>query len=375
MEQTFWHDLPRPIIGLAPMDGISDHPFRHIQKKYGSPALVYTEFSNVENICLGDLRLLRNFLYDESQRPIVAQIYGHTPDAFYQVAILLCELGFDGIDINMGCPARSIAHAGAGAGLIRTPPLAQQIVRAAQRGVMDWRNGAKVADCADISPAIAATAAVRRQRLPAAYRQRRPIPVSVKTRIGYDRPVVHDWIPTLLETEPAAIGVHGRTLKQRYKGSADWDAIGRAAELTRPTPTLFLGNGDVGSHAEARQKARDYRVDGVLIGRASYGNPFIFCPPGNLDEDCDEHPAPTDRAHTFARIALEHSLLYAKTFSGEARYHFLPMRKHLGWYARGMESAVGLHQALRTRLLQTHSAEEVEQVLQPMTHPARPGHG
>jgi hypothetical protein len=118
--QSFWHALPRPLIGLAPMDGITDHPFRHIQKKYGNPAIMYTEFTSVEALCHGDWQSMNHLLYDESQRPIIAQIYGRTPLYFRQIAVLLCELGFDGIDINMGCPAKSVANGGCGAGLIRT---------------------------------------------------------------------------------------------------------------------------------------------------------------------------------------------------------------------------------------------------------------
>ena len=112
----FWQTLPRPIIGLSPMDGVTDHPFRHIQKRYGNPDLLVTEFVRVEQLCAGEVKLLRMLLYDESQRPIVAQVYGTTPDVFRATAVLLCRLGFDGIDINMGCPSSSVAENGAGAG-------------------------------------------------------------------------------------------------------------------------------------------------------------------------------------------------------------------------------------------------------------------
>jgi tRNA-dihydrouridine synthase len=337
------------------MDGISDHPFRHIQKKYGNPVLVYTEFTSVEMLCLGDARLLRHFLYDETQRPIIGQIYGRTPHYFYQAAILLCELGFDGIDINMGCPARTVAQTGSGAALIQTPQLAQEIVRATQQGVRDWVNGATVRDCPDISPATAARVRARHERLPAAYRAPRAIPVSVKTRIGYDKPVVAEWVSALLETEPVAIGLHGRTLKQSYRGAADWDAIGCAAELTRSTDTLLLGNGDVASAHDVHWRADAYGVDGALIGRASYGNPFVFHN-GTREE---RHPAANDRMHVLTEIALEHSFLYERTFQHEEKYHFLPMRKHLGWYARGISG----EPELRARLLQTHSPVEVAQLL------------
>src|SRR3954469_12057552 len=195
---TFWETLPHPILGLSPMDGVTDHAFRHIQKKYGNPMLLFTEFTSVDGICAGASALLKDFLYDESQRPIIGQIYGRSPRTFYQTAIVLCQLGFDGIDINMGCPAKSIAHAGAGAGLIRTPSLAQEIVRATKCGVQDWLNGATVRDCVDVPAAMAKEVEAMHGRLPAAIQQRRPLPVSVKTRIGYDHSQVNEWIPQLL---------------------------------------------------------------------------------------------------------------------------------------------------------------------------------
>jgi len=347
--ETFWHRLPRPIIGLAPMDGVSDQPFRHIQKKYGDPMLVYTEFTSVEMLCLGDARLLRHFLYDETQRPIIGQIYGRTPHYFYQVAILLCELGFDGIDINMGCPARTVAQTGSGAALIQTPQRAQAIIRATQRGVRDWQNGATVHDCPALSPAIAAEVARRQAQLPVPYQQRRTVPVSVKTRIGYDTPVVQEWIACLLEMEPVAIGLHGRTLQQGYAGAADWDAIARAAELTHVTDTLLLGNGDVASTADAHWRVVAYGVEGILIGRASYGNPFVFHSDTN-----------GSHAQRLSAIALEHAHLYEQAFWDADKYHFLPMRKHLGWYAKSMRAP----KHVRAALLQTHDPHEVASVLQ-----------
>lgn len=360
-EPAFWARLPRPIVGLAPMDGVGDHPFRHIQKKYGNPDLVYTEFTNVEALCHGDMQSLLNLLYDESQRPIIAQIYGRTPALFRQIAILLCELGFDGIDLNMGCPSKSVANGGCGAGLIRTPDLAQTLIRETRAGVEAWRNGATLADCHDLSPRIAVHALAWRERLPAAYQARRPIPVSVKTRIGYESPAVEAWIPRLLEMAPAAITLHGRTLRQAYRGQADWEAIGRAAELAHTTDTLLLGNGDVASLADARWRANSYGVDGVLIGRASWGNPFVF-----RDEDGGENtdPAATEemaelRRAQRAQIALEHAQFYEQTLRRFPRYYFLPMRKHLGWYIKDVFHA----RQLRARLMQSESAEEVATIL------------
>jgi tRNA-dihydrouridine synthase len=279
-QKSFWAALPRPILGISPMDGVTDFPFRQITKKYGQPAVVYTEFTSVEGVCHGASQLLKDFLFDESQRPVVGQIYGTTPDFFRQTAILLCELGFDGIDINMGCPAKNVAHSGAGAALIRTPDLAQEIIRSVQLGIQQWKNGATAADCANITPEIVEKVAGRKAHLPENYHDRgRYIPVSVKTRVGYDQPVIHEWIPALLETEIDAIALHGRTLKQQYGGLASWELIGEAAALVKSAGKTILGNGDVKSLADAKSKIATYGVDGVLIGRAAMGNPFIFQQP------------------------------------------------------------------------------------------------
>lgn len=334
------------------MDGVTDHACRHIQKKYGQPALLYTEFVAVERIATGDGALLKDFLYDESQRPIIAQVYGHIPEFFPHMALMLCELGFDGIDINMGCPATSIVHRGSGAGLIRTPELAQEIVRATKRGVEDWLNGATLHDIPDAPPQLMAQAEARRRALPAAFQAQRPIAVSVKTRIGYDAPQVNEWIPHLLESEPTAIAVHGRTLHQRYGGNADWDAIGAAAEAARGSRTLILGNGDVRSYEEAVQRVAHYGLDGVLIGRGSNGNPFVFQP-----EPLHTRLA-ADR-YLLLRIALEHARLHEASISRQHPGRFLPMRKHLGWYARGLHGA----NTLRRALVETSNASEVEAIL------------
>lgn len=353
---NFWETLPRPIIGLAPMDGVTDHPFRHIQKKHGNPDVVYTEFTNVDALCHGDWQSQRNLLYDESQRPIIAQIYGRSPEHFRQVAIMLCELGFDGIDINMGCPAKSVANGGCGAGLIRTPDCAQAIVQKVKQGIQDWCNGATTAQCTRLLARFSKEVAARHDLLPATHRQRRPIPVSVKTRIGYDEPTVESWIPHLLESELSAICLHGRTLRQRYSGQADWDAIGRAAELARLTSTLILGNGDVTSRADGESRAADYGLDGVLIGRASFGNPFIFDLNQPPMPDGQDRQARLPIRHRLIEIALEHAHLYDATFRPHKHYRFFTMRKHLGWYVKDISGA----NYMRASLMQVNSVQEVE---------------
>jgi nifR3 family TIM-barrel protein len=351
---TFWQSLHRPILGLAPMSAITDHPYRHIQKKYGAPALLYTEFTAVERIDFGDGDLLKDFLYDESQRPIIGQIYGHMPAHFRRMALLLCELGFDGIDINMGCPSKSIVHRGSGAGLIRTPQVALQILSETKAGVEDWRNGKRLRDDRQTPAHLVAEVEARQARLPAWARERRAIPVSLKTRIGYELPDVAAWVSTLLEGEPAAIALHGRTLRQGYGGLADWEAIARGAELARTAGVPVLGNGDVASWHDAMVKSAAYGLAGVLIGRASYGYPFVFRPPQQHAGD------PQAQGRALLDIALEHAQLYEGSFGQRKRYYFLPMRKHLSWYVRGLPSA----SHLRRELVEVHSLAEATTILQ-----------
>ncbi|MBX3011219.1 MAG: tRNA-dihydrouridine synthase [Caldilineaceae bacterium] len=355
--QTFWETLPQPIIALSPMDGVTDQPFRHLQKKYGSPMLMYTEFTNAEGLCLSNGRLLRDLLYDETQRPIIAQIFGKTPHFFYQAAIVLCELGFDGIDINMGCPSKTVANGGSGAGLIKTPKLAQAIVRATQQGVQDWYNGATAHHCPDIKPRVAAQILAKKQQLPPAYQERRTVPVSVKTRVGYETPIIATWLPYLLDVEPVAICIHGRTLEQGYAGEASWEEIGKAVAIAQGSGILLLGNGDVLSLHQAEQRVRDYGVNGVLIGRATYGNPFFFGETEPPQENALPNP---ERVHQLASILVEHAYLYEQTYQHYEKYFFSPMRKHLGWYARQMHGG----KKLRISLMQSSSPQEVVQILQ-----------
>ncbi|MBP9819844.1 tRNA-dihydrouridine synthase [Candidatus Woesebacteria bacterium] len=350
MTQSFWQQHNQPIIGLSPMDGVTDHPYRFIQKKYGKPDLVYTEFTSVEGVCHGATRLLKDFLFDESQRPVIAQVYGTTPDFFRQTAVVLCELGFDGIDINMGCPAKNVAHSGAGAALIKTPSLAQQIIQAVYTGIEDWQNGMKPSDCGAITSEICQTVSKRQSLLPQQCQKPRPIPVSVKTRVGFDAPVVYDWISALLETEISAIALHGRTLKQHYSGEASWELIGQAAELTRKTSTLLLGNGDLESRSDALSKIKQYQTNGALLGRASFGNPFVF----SLENELDIFQL----SKLKAQIAVEHAELFERTYQDSSYYNFLPMRKHLGWYVSSIHDA----SQIRIELFKTTNSQEAAAV-------------
>ena len=359
---TFWRSIDKPIIGLSPMDGVTDASFRFIAAKYGPPDVTVTEFVNVEAALYAPHTLIRDLAYSEIERPVVAQIYGHTPELFYKVAHVIGELGFDGLDINMGCPAKTVASKGSGAGLILKPELAQSIIRAARHGIEDWSAGQTLDDLGLKPALIQGVLELNRRRFDReTLRARRPIPVSVKTRLGYDDVVVEEWIQTLLEEKPAAITLHGRTLKQQYKGSADWDAIARAVEIAKNSDTLILGNGDLRDMADVYRRVRETHVDGVLIGRAAQGEPWIFRAKEQVKQALRAQDilliraAPVSLAERF-RVMLEHSA----HFAGHTQIHsFVGMRKHLAWYCKGTRGAA----ELRAQMVRVKNIDEVAALL------------
>lgn len=352
--KNFWHQLPQPFVGLAPMDGVTDHPFRQMVCKHSSPDLVFTEFVNVEGLCHGVHKLLRPFIFDELQRPIVAQLYGKTPASFRQAALLVAYLGFDGVDINMGCPSKSVASGGSGAGLIQTPRLALEIIKAVKKGTQDWFKGKNLEDCQDFDSDFIDQAKQLRQIIGLEpvneLKQRAALPVSVKTRLGYEQPELDDWLKEILQAEPVALTIHGRTLKQAYRGQADWEVIGQLAEYAKQikSTTLIVGNGDIESRKQAQQQANKHHLNGVLIGRAAQGNPFVF------DQDSS-----TVTTKKLAPVALEHAQLFEQIFSQQEKYTFLPMRKHLAWYIKGIPQA----KQIRQDLVRSNSSLEVKKIL------------
>jgi len=326
------------IIGQAPMDGVTDAAFRYITDLHGKPDVLFTEFVSVEGVGNGAVRLLNALITHETRTPIIGQIYGTDPHHFYTAAIIVAELGFSGIDINMGCPDASISKRGAGAGLIRTPKRAQEIIRAVQKASQDWNDGITI-DAIKVRNSIYKWV---KEHKPA-QRIRTLLPVSVKTRIGLDEISTSEWIPHLLEAQPTAITIHGRTLKQMYSGQANWEEIGKAAEMAQNTKTLILGNGDVHSRNDALSKINEYGVDGVLMGRASFGNPWIF----NGEEVSN-------------KIRLETALEHCKAFERlTPDGHFLSLRKHLAWYCKHFRNSANV----RDRLMRVTSSNDVEDIL------------
>jgi tRNA-dihydrouridine synthase len=305
---------------------------------------------------------LDSLIYHEAERPIIAQLYGKEPDLFYQAAHAVCELGFDGLDINMGCPSRSVASSGSGAGLIRTPDVAQSIMQAARLGIADWASG-QTLEGAGLKPGrVAAICRMNEQRQHARPLDRQTIPLSVKTRLGYEVVVVDRWIEHLLIEQPAVISLHGRTLQQMYRGEADWNAIARAAEIVRGSGTLLFGNGDVHSYHDVVRRVRDTGVDGVLVGRAALGAPWFFRQKeeARLVLQQQRHEDGLEPWVPRLDVRFEMLLDHARRFEAACgQGQFRRMRKHLGWYCKGFPHAA----SLRADMFRVSSVADLEQVL------------
>lgn len=300
------------------MADVTDAAFRHIIAKYGKPDVLWTEFVACDGLCSdkGRPRLLIDLKFDKSERPIVAQLFGSRPDHMEECARLIKKLGFDGLDINMGCPDKTIEKQGAGAALIKNPKLAAELIAAAKRGAGD-------------------------------------MPVSVKTRIGYNTNILETWLPILLEAEPAAITIHARTRKEMSKVNANWDTIGEAVKIAKkydssPSRTLILGNGDVRDIADAEEKVKKYGVDGVMLGRAIFGNPWLF----SRKYEGKEIPL-KERLNAM----IEHTKLFEKMYKGIKRFDV--MKKHYKAYASGFDGA----KELRIELMATKNAKEAQRVV------------
>jgi tRNA-dihydrouridine synthase B len=336
---NFWQNIPKPIIGLSPMDGFTDYPFRKIVKTYGNPEVIFTEFVHVKGLWLGKIKVFDHLLFDEVQKPIVAQVFGNEPDFFYKAAHIICELGFDGIDINMGCPANSVVNRGGGGSLITNPVLAKEILMKTKKGVNDWTCGQSLNDLGLSKDKIK----LIKDRKIRKDNNLKSIPVSVKTRIGYCENNIIEWVGNLIEAKPDVITVHGRTLKQLYGGKADWEAIGSAALAVKEKGIIYLGNGDVKDIYDAKEKCGTYGLDGVLIGRAALGNPWVFSGKNAVYKEK-------------LTVCLKQAKLFDDFYKGKYFYAF---RKHFGFYCKGFEEAKNL----RIDLMKCESYKQAQDLI------------
>ncbi|MFA6982110.1 MAG: tRNA-dihydrouridine synthase, partial [Patescibacteria group bacterium] len=298
---NFWKNLKKPITALAPMDEVTDYVFREIISEIAKPDVLFTEFTSADALFSnGHRRIARNLEYTERQRPIVAQLWGATPESLEEAAKYVQELRFDGVDINMGCPDKAIMKRSSGAALINNQPLVGEIISEVRKAAPD-------------------------------------ISLSIKTRLDKNPDLTKDWFSFLLSSDIDALIIHARTAKAMSKGKADWEEIGRAVELRdkiNPKVTI-IGNGDVKSYKEILEKHNKYNVDGIMIGRGILQNPWVF--------EKSENPQ-TKTKSDYVSLFLRHAELFHEKW-GESK-NFAILKKFAKMYIKGFKGSAELRQEL-----------------------------
>ena len=311
---NFWEELPRPFTVLSPMDGVTDFVFRQIVAEIGKPDVFFTEFVNCDGLLSEGRKIVGERLkYGANEQPIVAQIWGEKPDSFYKAAQYVKKLGFAGIDINMGCPDRAIIRNGACSALIKNPNLAKEIIQAAKEGAKD-------------------------------------LPISVKTRIGFEKEKIDEWIGFLLKQNLSALSVHLRTVREMSKVPAHWEFLPKIIELRDKinSATLIVGNGDIGSLLEVEEKYKKYKCEGFMIGTGIFANPWIFNKSINI-----ESISAKDRLELF----LKHIKLFKSTW-GENK-NCATVKKFCKTYINNFPQAG----SLREKVMRANNFEDLLKLL------------
>lgn len=312
--RNFWQDLPKPFFALAPMEDVTDTVFRRIVASCGRPDVFFTEFTSVDGLnSIGYEYLAKRLQSTKDEHPLIAQIWGVKPENYFRAGKMLVEMGFDGVDINMGCPVKDVVKLGVCSALIKNQPLAKEIIQATKEGIQSANE---------------------------------KIPVSVKTRIGFNTIQTEEWLGFLLNQDLDALTVHGRTAKEQSKVPAHWDEIAKAAEVRneKKLSTAIIGNGDVMSRAEALQKVVETGVDGIMIGRGIFHDPWLF-----------------NKAHFGDKVSFkeklekmkEHILLFESTWGSEK--HYPTLKKFFKCYIFNISNA----SELRNSLMDLNSPTEV----------------
>ena len=313
MKENFWAALPKPFFILAPMEDVTDVVFRHVVKEAGAPDVFFTEFTNSDSFCHPDGKesVRGRLTFTEDEQPMVAHIWGDKPEFFKEMSIQLAEMGFKGIDLNMGCPVPNVAERGKGSGLILRPEVAAELIQAAKAG---------------------------------------GLPVSVKTRIGFtQQSELDDWISHLLKQDIANLSIHLRTRKEMSKVAAHWELIPRVVELrdALAPQTLITINGDIQDRQMGLELAEKYGVDGIMIGRGIFKNPFAF------EKEAREHSS--EELIALLRLQLDLQDQYAqiipRSITGLHRFSKL--------YVKGFPAA----NDLRVQLMNTKTTDEVRTIL------------
>lgn len=313
MKENFWRELPRPFFVLAPMEDVTDVVFRHVVSEAGTPDVFFTEFTNTESFCHPEgIHSVRGRLtFTEDEQPMVAHIWGDKPEHFREMSIGMAEMGFKGIDLNMGCPVANVATKGKGSGLIQRPETAAEIIQAAKAG---------------------------------------GLPVSVKTRLGYSEiDEWRDWLKHVFEQDIANLSIHLRTRREMSKVDAHWELIGEIKKLRDEIApdTLLTINGDIPDRKTGLELAEKYGIDGVMIGRGIFHNPYAF------EKEPREHTS--EELLGLLRLHLD---LFDKYSKNESRL-FKPLRRFFKIYVRGIRGA----SELRHQLMSTNTTDEARKLL------------
>lgn len=317
-----YKNLPKPFFVLAPMDDVTDTVFRQVVADCAAPDLYFTEFTNVDGLqSPGRPRLMKKLKHTDKDQPLVAHIWGRNPENFYKTAqqIVSGELGnFVGIDLNMGCPVKNVVGHGVCSALIKDRPLAHEIIEATKKGAAG------------------------------------KLPVSVKTRLGFGE-VDLTWHEFLLGHDIAMLTIHGRTRAQMSKVPADWELIGEIRQLRdKLAPdTLIVGNGDVTNRRHGNELAEKYGLDGIMIGRGIFQDPYAFA------ED-----SPWEEVPEAERIRLyeHHVELFRQTWQeGERPIHTL--NKFCKIYINGFDGA----KEMREIFMSAESIAGLKQLIQDNT--------
>ncbi|MCE7785240.1 tRNA dihydrouridine synthase [Staphylococcus xylosus] len=313
MKENFWRELPRPFFVLAPMEDVTDVVFRHVVSEAGRPDVFFTEFTNTESFCHPEgIHSVRGRLtFTKDEQPMVAHIWGDKPEHFREMSIGMAEMGFKGIDLNMGCPVANVATKGKGSGLIQRPETAAEIIQAAKAG---------------------------------------GLPVSVKTRLGYSEiDEWRDWLKHVFEQDIANLSIHLRTRREMSKVDAHWELIGEIKKLRDEIApdTLLTINGDIPDRKTGLELAEKYGIDGVMIGRGIFHNPYAF------EKEPREHTS--EELLGLLRLHLD---LFDKYSKNESRL-FKPLRRFFKIYVRGIRGA----SELRHQLMSTNTTDEARKLL------------
>lgn len=301
----FWQKLPKPFLVQAPMENVTDTVFRQIIARAGKPDVFVTEFTSTDGLMSkGKEAVSKRLLKTEVEHPLIAQIWGNDPKKYTEVAKMLVEMGFDGIDINMGCPVVR----GSCASLIKNPELAAQIIAATKEGAPH-------------------------------------LPISVKTRLGWNKIQTEEWIGFLLRQNLDALTVHARTRSEMSKVPAHWDEFTKIIELrnTINKRTMIIGNGDVLSYADAMKKHATYGVDGIMIGRGIFHNLWIF------NKALDPATIPVE---TKLKLLVEHIELFDSTWGNKKPLEIL--KKFYKVYVSGLSNA----SEIRMNLMECKTKEQ-----------------